>query len=516
MSNVHHLPVASPRPLRSIRAAASRIVGQRIVRAAAQDWQAEAWDLYDAVGELRFSANALAAAMSRARLHVATVGPDDEEPSPIDVEVDPVPAEVFARFGGGPLDRAELVRRLAVQLFIPGDCYIVGLPPDGGTSPTLVDGLPPEGRTPDGDLDLAALNWYTLSVDEVAHRQGKVELSVGGDDRQVWDLDDVVLIRVWRPHPRRFWEADSPVRANLPVIRELVGLTQHVSATVDSRLAGAGLLLVSDAIAVASGQSALADDGGDGTADDFVGSLIESMLTPIRDRDNASAVVPLVATVPDDTLDKVRHITFSTPFEDGAVQLREEAIRRLALGLDMPPEVLLGMGGTNHWSAWQIEESTVKTHLEPVLALICDALTSDLLWPALDAAGVTDPERYVVWFDTTPLTLRPNRTAEAQALHAAGAITAQALRRESGFDDGDAPQQPDRAVEIALKMAQDQPGPILDNPALLPVLVTAIRQVIDERVAAEQGEPADDDADVVPSGMDLPDTQGDLPADDVP
>jgi hypothetical protein len=40
--------------------------------------------------------------------------------------------------------------------------------------------------------------------------------------------------------------------------------------------------------------------------------------------------------------------------------LRREAVERLAIGLDMPPEVLLGLGDSNHWSAWQVDEQTWK------------------------------------------------------------------------------------------------------------------------------------------------------------
>ena len=523
-----HLPQRPPRPLATLRAAATRITGRKIVRTSSQAWQDEAWDLYDEVGELRFSANALASALSRTKLFVGHLGAEEEEPVAIDAEEEPIIDEVFGKFGGGVLERAELIRRLAVQLFVPGDCYIVGLPPQHdltapASSAVSVEGLPPEGRTPEGDLDLSELDWYALSISEVKLRAGSVELLLGTGEPATFSEDDVLVIRVWRPHPRRFWEADSPVRANLPILRELVGLTKHVGASIDSRLAGAGLLLVSDTIRVSSAQSAQPDDG-DGRDDDFVDALIESMLTPIRDRDNASAVVPLVATVPDDALDKIKHITFTTPFDATAMQLREEAIRRLALGLDMPPEVLLGMGGTNHWSAWQIEESTVKTHLEPVLALICDAITAEFLWPALEAAGVDNPQDYVVWFDTTPLTLRPNRAGEAQALHAVNAITDEALRRESGFDEADAPPKPDRAVEIALRMVQDSPGAMVENPAILPILVDALRTALAEGHAIEEAgaDPADADPDAPPpvddpvdTGTELPDTQGDAPDNEV-
>ena len=61
---------------------------------------------------------------------------------------------------------------------------------------------------------------------------------------------------------------DSPVRAALPILRELVGLTQHVSAQIDSRLAGAGMLVMraSASRAVASRSSGSGSDGAAVTA----------------------------------------------------------------------------------------------------------------------------------------------------------------------------------------------------------------------------------------------------------
>ena len=520
-----HLPQRPPRPLSTLRAAATRITGRKIVRTASQAWQDEAWDLYDEVGELRFSANALASALSRTKLFVGHLGAEEEEPVAIDAEEEPIVDEVFGKFGGGVLERAELIRRLAVQLFVPGDCYIVGLPPQHdltapASSAVSVEGLPPEGRTPEGDLDLSELDWYALSISEVKMRAGSVELLLGTGEPATFSEDDVLVIRVWRPHPRRFWEADSPVRANLPILRELVGLTKHVGAAIDSRLAGAGLLVLGNSVEVVSASTE--DGNGEGDGDEvsnFVDALIETMTTPIRDRDSAAAVVPLTIKVPDEVVDKIQHITFSTPFDDRAKDLRDEAIRRLALGLDAPPETLLGMGGSNHWSAWQIEESTVKVHIEPVLALICDALTTEYLWPVLQEAGVTNFRDYVVWFDTAELTLRPNRSAEAQALYGMGELSGDALRRESGFGADDAPKQPDRAVEVALRMVQDAPGLIVDPG--LPSIIATIREAIREGQDIEGGDgpteiPLPDvAADAIAEnegGADgTPDTQGDAP-----
>src|SRR3546814_17159695 len=59
--------------------------------------------------------------------------------------------------------------------------------------------------------------------------------------------------------------------------------------------------------------------------------------------------------------------TFHTPFDEETRELREEAIRRLALGQDAPPELLLGVGNMNHWGAWLVQADTNNTHVEPPL-----------------------------------------------------------------------------------------------------------------------------------------------------
>src|SRR5690606_39153276 len=125
-----------------------------------------------------------------------------------------------------------------------------------------------------------------------------------------------------------------------------------------------------------------------------------AMSTAISDRSSAASFTPLVLTVPGDQADKFRHISFSTPFDKETQKLRDEAIRRLALGQDAPPEILLGMGSLNHWGAWLTREDTVTTHIEPPLAMLCDSLTTGLLRPFALAAGYAPDlvDELVVWY----------------------------------------------------------------------------------------------------------------------
>src|SRR5690606_33672934 len=114
------------------------------------------------------------------------------------------------------------------------------------------------------------------------------------------DPDTSTIIRIWNPHPRQAWEADSSVRANLPVLREVMAFSQHITATVESRLAGAGTLCIPHSATMPNPKQSESDGVEALHPDPFVDGLMQAMITPISDRDDASAVVPVVVKVPDE------------------------------------------------------------------------------------------------------------------------------------------------------------------------------------------------------------------------
>lgn len=480
------LTAAASRPARRASGAASPSAasgGQRTP--SALSWQAEAWAAYDEVGEERFLASTLSGRLSQARLYVQhkpAGGPHsslrDDETDVADTApaaVASLAEAVLAALGASQQDLGQMLQRLATNLFVAGEGWLVGVPAH------LVPGIDssdPTQTAPSPDPALSDLVWRVLAVTEVRTvaapspaAAGRVRLNLGSDTSAPVEVstDEIYMIRIWRPHPARYWEADSPTRACLPILRELIGLTRHISAQIDSRLAGAGLLVVPS-----SASAALASDAADayssGQPDPFVSALMESMLRPIENRDDASAVVPLVVTVPDEAADKVSHLTFSSALDSGARDLRDEAIRRLALAQDAPPELLLGSGAMNHWGAWLTREDTVTTHIEPVLALICEALTSQYLRPVLLSAGLSEDvvRTLSVGYDVSALVARPNRSEEALNLHRSGAISDEALREASGFDDSDEKPLEERALMNAIALATKQPA-LLTSPGLGPI-----------------------------------------------
>lgn len=388
-------------------------------------WYTQGWYFYDTIGEFRFAVNWVGNILSRAKLYVARQTADKTwEP------VTGIAQELLDRLVEGAGGQSEMLQRFGVLLSVPGDSYLLGWT--------------------EQNRDM----WAVASPSEVSFTPGGTRSPAG-----TWKLNEANLpssatgVRIWRQHPNDRRLADSPTRAALPILSQIDQLTKHVSAEVDSRLAGAGILFVPDEMRFPS------DEEGNASIDSFVEMLGEAMQAPIADRSSASAVVPLVLQAPGDLLDKIKHMTFWSPLDEHSMELRTEAIRRLALSMDMPPEVLTGIGDVNHWQAWAIDESAIKVHAMPPLQLIVSSLTVGYLWPNLEAANIADPMSYAILADTSQMRTRPNRSREALELSDRHKISDKALLREVGFEIDDAMDEEGLRKSLLIKVASGSATP---------------------------------------------------------
>lgn len=402
-------------------------------------WQQLAWSFYDDVGELRFGVNWLANALSRVNL-IAAVPPKNqgEEPTPIDLKEKPglqAQVDLVAEIAGGVTGQGQLLAALTRSLVVPGLGYI--------------------HATAENQTDSFS-TWRALSNDEAKRSGEKLQVA----DPETGEFTDLgsndLLIKVWRAHPRKSWEPDSPVRAVLSSLNEIKLLSMRVAADARSRLVGAGLLLMPDEARFPAGQTGTEDGDVAADSDDFIQVLIQVGGVAIQDPDSPAARTPLVATMPGEFLATVQHLKFGTSFDDNLLTLREAAVKRLALGLDMPPEVMLGLGQTNHWSAWQINEEAITLQVEPLAETICHALTIGFLQPALVSAGF-DKNTAIVWYDTTDLTNRPDLTAAATTAHSDQMISDAAYRRYIGVEEQDAPTPAEFRRNSLIRVASGAP-----------------------------------------------------------
>jgi hypothetical protein len=413
-----------------------RLKDGKKIKVRSQGWQSEAWRFFDVIGEYRQACTWAGNLLSKATLYPTKSG---------EKTTDEAAVEAMASFFGGTSGQSIMLEKLATHLSVSGEAYIIGFDEADATS-----------------------RWEVLSSSAI-QRSGD-GFRIDGDD-----VDDVLVIRIWRPHPRDVKEADSPSRAVLPVLAELESLTKRVAAMSDSRLVGNGLLLLPSEISFPA--APVTENAGDpdnmqvsiqSQANQIAQLFMEVASKAIQDPESAAAMLPLIMQAPGEYIDKASHLTFWSELDAQAPELRTEAIRRIALGMDMPPEALTGTGEMNHWNAWALEEAAIKSYTEPFLAMITASLTEGYLRPALEAGGM-DPEEaaeYSIGADTSALRLRPNRSREAQELYDRGALSAEALLRENGFDPSDAMRDVERREWFIRKVASGSTTPELVEAAL--------------------------------------------------
>lgn len=410
-----------------------------------ESWQAESWGYYDNLGEYRYAVEWKSAMLSRVRLYAAELVPGQDEPVRIE-DPNHIAVRAMTSMAGGVAAQAQLMASLSTQLDVPGEGYLIGETFNGVES------------------------WTVRSVDEVRAQRGFYE--VVRDDSASGELSwrslapNSLVSRVYRPHKRWSFMADSPARAARVTMRELEMVNRHILAQYLSRLASAGIAVFPDEVSFPVREE-FAD-----APDPFMAEWIEIAATAIREPGTAASVIPIPMRMPGEWIDKVKHLDFTMKIDDKIIEKRDSAIKRLATQVNIPAEVLLGMGDVNHWGQWQIEEGALKTSIAPDAELISNAVTTGYLQPRLIQSGEADASRFVVWYDLSELTIRPDRSTNAIQAYDRMEINGDALRRETGFDDADKPSD-DELTEQALRIL------IRTNPA---DALTALNMLTGEEV----------------------------------
>lgn len=329
--------------------------------------------------------------------------------------------DIVKAIAGGTLGQGQLIKRSVECLTVPGELWVA-----------IIN---------DGERDV----WLVLTRDEIKRNGSSVTVTLPDGTRHDIAAGSDTMFRVWNPHPRRAYDADSPVRASMDSLNEIVRTTKTISNASKSRLIGNGVVFVPHEMSLPAANSPITEDGfsasltGTPAVQQLQELLFQVAQTAYDDEDSMAALIPMFAGVPGDQVKNVSHLKFDNSVTDIAIKTRNDAIARLAMGLDVSPERLLGLGkNSNHWTAWSIGEEDVKLHIVPPVEVVCSALTDQVLIPMLEREGI-DPALYVIWHDASALTADPDLSAAATNAFDRGVITADAYREflnlgDTGYD----------------------------------------------------------------------------------
>lgn len=414
-------------------------------------WQQEAWQYYDLIGEIKYTANLVASVMSRVNLYVGYVQETADVPSDIshveklDEEFVQDSKDILYLLESGNGGTSGLLRNAALNLFVAGECWLVREP----------------ARFSTGEPD----RYQIRSVSEIMSTTGRKAQVVIKPRRDAKPSDYIPLptdgyaARIWRNHGQYSDEPDSSVKGILDLCDRLLLLDRAMAESAKSRL-NAGLIFLPDGLSSAAEMDMDPGAEGDPTQmtaeadEEFEEEFVHGLTAPIADITSGAAQIPTVLRGPDDLGEKIRYMTFERPTDDHHVQMADRLLERILGGLDIPKDVAAGMSSVKYSNAIIIEEQLYKAHIEPMILLIADCLTIGFLRPALRAQGWPEKlvNRAVIWYDPAAITAKPSKAEAATTLYGLKVLSASALRRANGFTDSDAPSE----LEAAQRMAEER------------------------------------------------------------
>lgn len=443
MSRIAVRPDPKDLPRLSLTAAASkRKIGLNGGRTEIKQegWQSRMWDFYDNLGCVHYGIAFKRNAAAKVAYFAAEKDDNDEDldPQPTDnQQVIEAVERLRSKYGG----LKEIVAELMIHINVPGEGYLVG---QGG---------------------LESEEWDVWSVEE-AQKASLATSSVLDDPDIARAEGEIFAARIWRPHARDRSKADAPLRPVAQQCEQLLLLEDSISAAAKSRLSAGFFYLPSEL------------DIGD--LGEFEKDFIAVLTTPIKESDSAARWAPGLIRGPAQYFSSLGPITFSREIDSTFANMREELVRSIAAGLDLPAEIILGKADLNHWTGWEIDESAFRDHVDPDIILIMDSITRGYLHPALEAAGVEDPEKYLIWRDLSDLGARPPSVDEGIRLKEAGVVKDEWLRNLIGAGEEDKPGEAaasDPAIDTALTLLAGAPS-LAKDPGL-PALVAQLRSVLE-------------------------------------
>lgn len=432
-------------PLRAITASAEKLRGanrdSRYMQRMNQPWQLRALAYYDQIGEIRFASQFYAKLLSKISIYPAQQL-ENGKTEPI---TDGAPVEILHRIqdpGGG---RSRLQYDYGRMMFVTGE-GVLFIDRDRSDIERFrflwKDEVRPETN--------GGPRWERVRYDKTPYAPPQI-----GE-----------AYRFWTPHPRHSDEPDSPLRAIMDIAEELLLLTASVRSTAVTRMTN-GIMVIPTELSPNPADYDGYQGDEDPQSNPMMDDWIEHTESQIEDPGSAPAKVPFALEGAYDYIDRVRWIQTHDPQTDYMErELRKEAVHRLALGMDFPPEFLLGMTDANHWTARQVVYDMWRSYGTPIAERFCDDLSDSYLRPILEEENYDGWENVVVAYDDSQVVISPDRTEDADKALDRAAIGWEGYRIMKAIPEEFAPTEEEKELLIGMKLRQ--PVELDDGNLIIP------------------------------------------------
>lgn len=350
---------------------------------------------------------------------------------------------------------ADQMVRMGWRITVDGnESWSIALPDGAGTIRSDADAEDMDEPTHPVNASAALLE--TVGWTDATVRQVTTNLFVGGElyylnEGGTWSVVSVIdqklkerlrasaiEIRGLWPHPADPDSPDAPLFAVLGVLDDMLWLTRLSRAQSANRVAMRGIIAVSDQMTMAKG----------GTSEQFWNDFEQSLS---RGMDNPEDVSPVMLRGPKSEIEPkaggmsgLAWLIPQFPYDDKIDARMEKLIQRLAYGLPVPPEILLGMQAQSRATAFQVEANSYRAHVEPAAWTVAQ-VPEDALKALLPDIG-----KIRVLPDPAAILARKASVQDAFDAFDRGAITLAYLRDILGIPESAAPDTEELALIMTL------------------------------------------------------------------
>jgi len=426
-------------PPRALTSSATRLSYQQSAYAKrmTMPWQLRALVHYDLIGEVRFASQFYAKKLSRVRFFPAYLEPDGTK-TPIE---DGPPLELLNRIQDPAGGRSRLQYDYGRLKFVTGEGVLFG-----------------------SRLESEIEQWRFLWKDEIKIHENGVAERLRQDRTSYEPPEFGIAYRMWTPHPKHSDLPDSPLNAVSTICEELIVLTASVMGTATTRLTN-GLLALATELSPGAAEPVGDEDPENNI---FIKDFTDHLQRQIENPGDAAAKVPFVVEGGFEYIqDGLKWMQTHDPQSDYMEKdLRTEAVRRLAIGLDFNPEYLMGMTDANHWTAKQVVWDQWQSFGAPIAEDFGDDVNQAYLRPALLAEEFPRAEDVVIDYDDSEVVISPDRTEDADKALDRIAISFAGYRKLKGIPESMAPDDDEKEFLAALKIRQ--PVEVKDGELIIP------------------------------------------------